>query len=186
MLKPLAATLSPKKVSPSLEEDGRYWIYPEGEAPADGKHPAKHITKVKAGPGGVTCAALMRHHSCLHRFEAWLPWKSKMAVSGYSSWYRRSRQVPRIRQATSQARYQSIKAGPGGITLRGPDSETIMAYIAAADGFVTGFDDGRIWVFEKGSNEAAAFLAEGKHPAKHITRVAAGPMGKTVRAPDVR
>ena len=79
-----------------------------------------------------------------------------------------------------------IKAGPRGITLRGPDSETIMAYIAAADGFVTGFDEGRIWVFAKGSKEAAAFLAEGKHPAKHITRVAAGPMGKTVRSPDVK
>ena len=69
-----------------LEEDGRYWVYPEGEAPADGKHPAKHITKVKAGPGGVT--------------------------------------------------------------LRGPDADTILAYIASKPGFHVEIEDGRIWVFK--------------------------------------
>ena len=77
-----------------------------------------------------------------------------------------------------------VKAGPRGVTLRGPDSETILEYIAAADGFVTGIEDGRVWVFAPGSDAAAAFLAEGKYPAKHITRIAAGPNGMTVRSPD--
>ena len=51
-------------------------------------------------------------------------------------------------------------------------------------GYVTHVVDGRLWVFAAGSDEAMAMAKEGKHPAKHVTRIAVGPAGMTVRSPD--
>ena len=74
-------------------------------------------------------------------------------------------------------------AGPAGITLKAPDSETILSYVAAKPGFVTVLKDGRLWVFSKGSEELTEFQAGGEL-AKHVTRPAAGPLGMTLKAPD--
>ncbi|MEX2187483.1 MAG: hypothetical protein WD875_11835 [Pirellulales bacterium] len=74
-------------------------------------------------------------------------------------------------------------AGPGGVTIKAPDNETIGAYMAARDGFRTVVKDDRIWVFRGGTKELAEFLAKGE-PAYHVTRPSAGPMGMTIKAPD--
>ncbi|HEX5139062.1 MAG TPA: hypothetical protein VFY93_18985 [Planctomycetota bacterium] len=76
-----------------------------------------------------------------------------------------------------------IGAGPGGVTVKAPDSETIAAYVVANDGFATFVRDGRIWVFRKGSRDLAEFRKTGE-PAKCITRPLAGPMRMTVKGPD--
>ena len=73
--------------------------------------------------------------------------------------------------------------GPGGMTLKAPDSETLLAYMAAQEGFKTIIKDGRIWVFRKGCAELADFKKNGEL-AKHVIRTSAGPMGATVKAPD--
>jgi len=74
-------------------------------------------------------------------------------------------------------------AGPMGMTLKAPDTETIQAYVAAKPGFVTLIEDGRVWVFKHDAKELAAFKAHGEL-AKHVIRPAAGPMGMTIKAPN--
>lgn len=74
-------------------------------------------------------------------------------------------------------------AGPNGKTLKGPDSDTILAYLAAAEGFTTFLDEGRIWAFRNNSDALAQFLANGE-PAKQVIRPAAGPLGMTVKSDD--
>ncbi len=74
-------------------------------------------------------------------------------------------------------------AGPDGITLRAPDSDVMLAYVASRPGFYTYIDDGRIWVFAEGDEEHDKFLADGEI-AKHVVRPGAGPLGTTLRAPD--
>lgn len=74
-------------------------------------------------------------------------------------------------------------AGPGGATLKAVDAETLDAYMAARDGFVTFLEDGRIWVFKAGAEELEAFQRDGEL-AKNVTRPGAGPGGMTVRGPD--
>lgn len=73
--------------------------------------------------------------------------------------------------------------GPLGMTLKGPDTETILAYVAAKPGFVTKVNDGRIWVFREGSEELVAFEKHGE-PAKQVVRPGAGPLGATLKGPD--
>ncbi len=75
-------------------------------------------------------------------------------------------------------------AGPGGITLKGADADTLRAYVVAAPGFHTQFDkEGRLWVFKTGATELADYQAKGEL-AKHVVRPAAGPMGLTLKGPD--
>lgn len=50
-------------------------------------------------------------------------------------------------------------------------------------GFVTKIEDGRLWVFEEGSEELAAFERDGEL-AKHITLISRGPGGITIKSPD--
>lgn len=73
--------------------------------------------------------------------------------------------------------------GPGGITIKGPDGETIDAYMLARPGFITRMEHGRLWVFKSGSPELAKFEKAGEL-AKHIVRPGKGPGGITVKGPD--
>jgi hypothetical protein len=45
-------------------------------------------------------------------------------------------------------------------------------------------DDGRLWVFRKGSDGLAAFLKEGP-PAERVTLIGRGPEGKTLYGADM-
>lgn len=74
-------------------------------------------------------------------------------------------------------------AGPGGITLKAPDAETIDAFMTSKEGFATKIIDGRLWVFREGAEELKAFEKSGE-PAKHVIRPGAGPLGITVKGPD--
>lgn len=74
-------------------------------------------------------------------------------------------------------------AGPGGITLKGPDNDTLIEYLGARPGFETKVVDGRLWVFRQGDKEWAKFN-DGVELAKHVTRPGAGPLRSTLKAPD--
>lgn len=76
-----------------------------------------------------------------------------------------------------------IGAGPGGRTVKGPGRDVVLDYLARKPGFVTVLDDGRIWVFREGSEELEAYR-DGGAPEKHVTRIGAGPLGATLKAPD--
>ena len=73
-------------------------------------------------------------------------------------------------------------AGPGGITLKATESETILEYVATKPGFHVSLDkDGRLWIFEEGSEALANYKEKGK-PARHVVRPGAGPFGTTIKA----
>ena len=72
-------------------------------------------------------------------------------------------------------------AGPGGMTIKGADTDTITEYLTQRAGFVTRVSDGRLWVFRDNSEDLAAFDA-GKINEKHVTRPGAGPDGMTIKA----
>jgi hypothetical protein len=72
-------------------------------------------------------------------------------------------------------------AGPRGMTVMGPDNETIEEYLTAKPGFVTRYEDGRLWVFKAGSDQLAEFDA-GTESAKIAIRPGAGPRGMTLKS----
>jgi hypothetical protein len=76
-----------------------------------------------------------------------------------------------------------IHAGPRGMTIKGPDNETVVDFMTKRDGFETIVEDGRLWVFRAGSKDLAAFKKDSEL-AKHVTRIHAGPLGMTLKAPD--
>ena len=52
-------------------------------------------------------------------------------------------------------------------------------------GFATAIVKGRLWVFEDGSKELAAFRESGKTPAVHVVRPLAGPDRMTLIATSI-
>ena len=66
----------------------------------------------------------------------------------------------------------------GSVVSASPDKEAHRK-----PGFVTWVEDGRLWIFDLTSVEAADFVKAGEL-AKSVTRIAAGPNGMTVRSAD--
>jgi hypothetical protein len=168
-------------------DDGRLWVFREGsEALADfvaSGEPAKQVIRPAAGPNGMTIKS-----ADTETINEYLTAKSGYVtkdVDGRVWIFREGSEALAEFQSTGEPAKHVIRpgAGPAGMTLKGSDTETVDAYIAAADGFVTAIDDGRIWAFTAGSPELAEFEASGE-PAKHVIRPAAGPQGMTVKAPD--
>jgi len=79
--------------------------------------------------------------------------------------------------------YTRVNAAPYRVTLRAPDVETMEEYLTAKPGFVTKFDDGRLWIFRQDSKDLAEFLKDGDL-TKQVVRPGAGPRGMTLKAPD--
>lgn len=173
------------------EADGRFWIYRDGtdeqKAFAEkGKHPAKHAVRPGAGPGGATlrspeAATINEYLATKSGFAAYADdgrlWIYQAGTEDHAKFMKSGKHPAKhvVRPG----------AGPGGITLRAVEADVLNAYLVHQDGFVTGIKDGRLWVFMAGSKEAEAFVAEGKYPAKHAVRPAGGPMGMTLRSPDM-
>jgi len=77
-----------------------------------------------------------------------------------------------------------IGAGPGGATVHAPDLQTIYDYLYGKPGFTTWIDkEGRLWVFRKYAPELSEFAKSGDL-GKHVSRLGAGPGGKTIKAPN--
>jgi hypothetical protein len=76
-----------------------------------------------------------------------------------------------------------VGAGPEGMTVKAPDSETILSYLLARDGFQTAVVGDRAWVFREGSPEVARFV-DALSLSSKVERPGAGPMGTTLVAPD--
>lgn len=74
-------------------------------------------------------------------------------------------------------------AGPDRKTIKSDSRETALQYLFTRPGFVTHFEQGRAWVFAKHTDAAKAFSEDGL-PEKHVTRIGAGPMRTTIKAPD--
>ena len=80
-----------------------------------------------------------------------------------------------------------IGTGPKGMSLRSDETDVLDAYEAAwqfgKGRYAIYSEDGRLWIFEDGSQALADFRRVGE-PAKRVTRIGEGPSGETLIAPD--
>ncbi|MEX0866922.1 MAG: hypothetical protein WD030_06150 [Pirellulales bacterium] len=171
----------------TVEEDGRLWVLKIGTPELadffkDGEL-AKHVVRPGAGPGGRTIKApdaetideyLTAKSGFVTLIEdgrLWVFHESSEELADFTSQGELAKHV--IRPG----------AGPGGMTIKAPDAETLDEYLLAKPGFMTKVEDGRLWVIALGSEEEAAFKKDGEL-AKHVIQPAAGPNGMTIKAPD--
>jgi 1,2-phenylacetyl-CoA epoxidase PaaB subunit len=167
--------------------DDRLWVFRTGSADfaafeKDGEL-AKHVIRPGAGSNGMTIKA-----PDAETIEAYLTAKPGFVTQPVEGrlWVFRadSEELAEFQKNGELAKHVVMpSAGPGGVTLKAPDTETINAYLAAAEGFVTRLVDGRIWVFRAGCPELAEFEKSGEL-AKQVVRPGAGPLGMTIKAPD--
>ena len=169
-------------------EDGRLWVFRAGskELADFQKHGelAKHVVRPGAGPNGATIKA-----PDAETLDAYIYTKPNFValVEDGRLWvFRRgSKELADFQKHGELAKHVVRPgAGPGGITIRAPDAETIAAYTVAREGFRTILESGRVWVFRAGSKELADFQKHGEL-AKHVVRPGAGPDGMTLKAPDL-
>jgi hypothetical protein len=168
--------------------DGRIWAFRVGskEATAFAKQgePAKSVTLVGEGPDGTTVRG--PDMETVHAYVYWRPGFEVAAVDGRIWAFRAgSKEAAAFAKQGEPAKSVTLVGeGPGGATVRGPDMDTVKAYVYSRPGFEVWLVDGRIWVLRAGSKEAAAFAKQGE-PAKSVTLVGEGPDGLSVRAPDL-
>ena len=167
--------------------DGRLWVFPASakelaEFEKNGEL-AKHVIRPGAGPAGMTIKA--PDAEVIDAYLTAKPGFVTRLVDGRLWVFRKAAaEFAEFEKHGDLGKHVTLPgAGPGGLTIKGPDSDTLAAYLAAADGFETCVRDGRIWVFRPGSAELAEFEKNGDL-AKHVTRAGAGPQGMSVKAAD--
>jgi hypothetical protein len=171
----------------TLLHEERVWVFPKGSDDLAsflaGNEPAKNVTMVKAGPGGYTLRSTS--NETLQGFLAFKEGFETFIVDGRIWVFRPgSEDLAQFHKTGEPAKnVTKVRAGPGGMTVKGGDLDTVNQYLTAKPGFVTFIDDGRLWVFVPGSEDLAEYEKAGE-PAKSVTRVRAGPGGMTIRAPD--
>lgn len=81
-----------------------------------------------------------------------------------------------------------IRGGPGGVTIRAPDFQTIYDYMYGTPGFTVWLDkEGRLTVIRNSDTKSLDdFYKRKGELGKSVTKVGAGPDRMTVRAPDGR
>jgi hypothetical protein len=169
-------------------EDNRIWVFrsgsPDLQTVLDGGELAKHVTRVNAGPLDTTLKAPDK--ATLDEYIAWKPGFVTHVVDG-RLWvfHAGSKDLETFESGGELAKHVTrVGVGPAGMTIKAPDSETIVDYATALDGFETFVNsEGRLWVFRIGSRALDDFYQTGK-PEKHITLVGAGPLGLTIKSPD--
>ncbi len=165
-------------------KNGRVWVFREGSEDhdrylAEGE-PGKCYTAIGVGPLGATVRSESKDH-----VAGWLtakPGYHTELVDGRVWILEEGSEAHQEFAANGEIgkNYTSIGTGPMGMSLRSDSRETVYAWAATEPGFNTYIVDGRIWVFEPGSEAEAEFKANGE-PAKSVTFVGAGPLGMTVR-----
>lgn len=167
--------------------DNRIWVFRDGSKELDEFRSkgelVKFVTRPGAGPGGMTVRAP----------DADTILSYAVAREGFTTHVRENRiwvfrpgskELAEFEKSGEPAKSVTRPGvGPMRMTVKGPDANTITEYVCTKRGFVTKYDDGRIWAFRKGSKELAEFEKQGEL-AKHVTRPGVGPGGMTVKAPD--
>jgi hypothetical protein len=168
-------------------DDGRLWVFREGSKELSivegGGELAKHTTQIGAGPAGLTVKA--PDNRTILEYLAVKP-GFVTVVEEDRLWVFRegAEELKTVEAGGELAKHVTrVNAGPLDTTIKSPDTETLDAYLAYKEGFVSFVEDGRLWVFHEGSDDLKTYQ-EGGELAKHVTRVGAGPGGKTIKAPD--
>ncbi|MCA9124438.1 MAG: hypothetical protein H6822_18485 [Planctomycetaceae bacterium] len=171
----------------TFEADGRLWVFGTNSSELKqyltSGELAKHVIRPGAGPGGITLKA--PDAETIDRFLTLKDGFITKIDDGRLWVFRKDSEELKSFEASGELAKHVIRpnAGPGGMTIKAPDNETILEYLATRDGFHVTFDSGRIWVFRASSPELAEFQSKGE-PAKHVIRPGAGPLGVTVKGPD--
>jgi sugar lactone lactonase YvrE len=171
----------------TIESEGRLWVFREGAKELEQYRQqgelAKHVVRPAAGPDGKTLKA--PDTETLDAYMACKPGFATRWVEGRLWVFREgSKELQQFEKDGELAKHVvRPAAGPGRVTIKAPDSETIDAYVTTKTGFVTKIVEGRLWVFREGAKELPQFERDGEL-AKHVIRPAAGPGKMTIRAPD--
>ncbi len=141
-------------------EDGRLWVLRPGEQKS-----GKHVTLVGKGPAGMTIKAPEKE-TALEYLAAKPGFVTE--IEDGRLW------VLRPGEQKSGKHVTLVGKGPAGMTIKAPEKETALEYLAAKPGFVTEIEDGRLWVLRPGEQKSG----------KHVTLIGKGPAGMTVKALD--
>lgn len=168
-------------------DDGRLWVFRTGSADlvefTKSGELAKCVTQLGVGPMGMTVRApdaetiqdyLVCRPGFVTKVENGRLWVFRSGAAELAEFEASGELAKCVTQ---------VGAGPSGMTLKGPDAETLDAYTYAKPNFVTFVEDGRLWVFRAGSPDLADYHKSGEL-AKHVVRPGAGPNGMTIKSPD--
>ena len=172
----------------TMEEDGRLWVFRSGSQElldyCTHHELAKHVTRIGAGPLGMTLKAPDTETAINFMLSKPGFWTKLDTDERLWVFRQGSKELDEFLTTGDLAkRLTKPGAGPGGITLKAPDAETVTQYIYYKPGFEVAMEDGRLWVFKKDSAEWADFQKAGEL-AKHVTLPGKGPNGMTLKAPD--
>ena len=169
--------------------DGRLWVIREGTKDlADFQkygELAKHVTVPGGGPNGMTVKAPDQNTIYAYNYSVARP-GFVTEFQGGRLWVFRpgSKDLNDFHKAGELAKHVTLPGvGPLGVTVKSPDTQTALAYLASRPGFVTVVRNERLWVVRPGSKDMAELKAAGEI-GKHVTRPGAGPLGATVQSPD--
>lgn len=171
----------------TFNEDGRLWVFKTNASELasyfSSGELAKHVIRPAAGPSRMTIKApdaetidlyLTRKDGFVTQIQDGRLWVFREGAEEFEAFKKDGELAKHVIRPA---------AGPGGMTVKAPDNDTILEYLAAREGFSIAFEDGRMWVFRDKSPELAEFEADGE-PAKHVIRPGAGPLGMTIKGPD--
>ncbi len=177
-------------------EGGRLWVFrsgSEGLASFLTKgEPAKRVTQIGTGPGGRTLMGSDSEdlrdyaHTMKYRMDGYAViategrlWVFEQGSKDHQTYMTKGEPAKRV---------TLVGEGPDGVTLMGSNADVMRAYAASAKFTLPGYavygaEEGRLWVFHKGSKHHETFLTKGE-PAKRVTLVAEGPEGRTLLGSD--
>lgn len=168
----------------TAEKEGRLWVFRNGsEHLAEFQQfgePAKSITLIGVGPDGMTLRGAEK--DVLKAFQYSQPgyyceivdgrmWIFELGDEGLSEFLTSGEPAKSV---------TLIGEGPEGMSLRGTEKSTLREFMCQKPGYHVSIADGRLWVFEEGSDGLAEFLAHGE-PAKNVTLIGEGPYGMSLR-----
>lgn len=169
----------------TLERGGYTWVFeedsPELREVLGGGELAKHVTRLHASGGEVITVKSPDAET----LQAWLARKPGFATrihEGYLWVFEEDAEELAQHDAGVELvkHVTRVAATPTGVqTVKGPDSETVAAYVASKPGFVARKVGEYLWIFREGS-EALATVDAGGELAKHVTKINATPSGVQV------
>jgi len=164
--------------------DGHKWVFTESDKELKdfmmGKELAKHTTRI-TGKGtlkGVSTETLMA-------YQAMKPGFATRVVDGYLWIFEDgSEELAVIDGGGELAKHVTRVTADG--TLKAPDGDVIVGYMAAKPGFVAMQHDGYLWVFYDNAEELD-IIKSGGELAKHVTKVTSSGVvkaadGETIKA----
>ncbi len=171
----------------TLLEDGRLWVFEEGSEDLkkfiEEGEPAKIVVLPAAGPNRMTLKGTDR--DTMMEYMLTQPgFKVFMDEGRLWVFEEGSEDLAQFMEHGEPAKMVSLPgAGPKRMTLKGTDRDTMLEYALTKPGYKVFMDDGRLWVFEEGSEELAQFMEHGE-PAKMVSLPGAGPRGMTLKGTD--